>query len=65
MQTSKDRKSLSAHNEQGNMKRFESFSIRISKGRTPISELVLLRRGLPSEIALQGEASSPKLCIDG
>ena len=27
------------------------------------SELVLLRGGLPSEIVLQGKASSPKLCI--
>ena len=43
--------------------RSESFSIHTSKGRAPASELVLLRGGLPSEIALQGEASSPKLCI--
>ena len=45
--------------------RSESFSIRTYKGRAPASELVLLRGGLPSEIALQGEASSPKLCIEG
>ena len=32
----------------------ESFSIRTSKGRAPASELVLLRGGLPSAIALQG-----------
>ena len=35
------------------------------KDRAPASELVLLRGGLLSEIALQGEASSPKLCIEG
>ena len=34
--------------------RSESFSIRTYKGRAPASELVLLRGGLPSEIALQG-----------
>ena len=33
--------------------------------RAPASELVLQRGGLPSEIALPGEASSPKLCIEG
>ena len=42
----------------------ESFSIRNSKGRAPAFELVLLRGGQLSEIALQGEASSPKLCIE-
>ena len=31
----------------------------------PASELVLQREGLLSEIALPGEASSPKLCIEG
>ena len=31
--------------------------------RAPASELVLQRGGLPSEIALPGEPSSPKLCI--
>ena len=34
--------------------RSESFSIRTYKGRAPASELVLLRGGLSSEIALQG-----------
>ena len=34
------------------------------KARAPASELVLLRGGLLSEIALQGEASSQKLCIE-
>ena len=29
------------------------------------SELVLQRGGLPFEIALPGEAKSPKLCIEG
>ena len=33
--------------------------------RAPASELVLQRGTLPSEIALPGEASSPKLCIEG
>ena len=33
--------------------------------KAPASELVLQRGGLPSEIALPGEASSPKLCIKG
>ena len=33
----------------------ESFSIRTYKGRAPAFELVLLRGGLPSKIALQGE----------
>ena len=32
----------------------EPFLIRTYKGRTPASEFVLLRRGLPSEMALQG-----------
>ena len=45
--------------------RSESFSIRTSKGKDPASELVLLMGGLPSEIALQAGASSPKLCIEG
>ena len=45
--------------------RSELFSIRTSKGRAPAFKLVLLRRGLPSEIGLQGGASSPKLCIEG
>ena len=43
----------------------ESLSIRTSKGRAPASELELLKGGLPSEIALQRGASSPKLCIEG
>ena len=58
--------SISAHNEQDSMKHGEkSFSIRTYKGRASASELVMLRGGLPSEIALQlqGEALSPKLCI--
>ena len=33
--------------------------------RAAASELVLQRGGLPSEIALPGEALSPKLCIEG
>ena len=33
--------------------------------RAPASELVLQRKGLPSEIALPGETSSPELCIEG
>ena len=33
--------------------------------RAPASELLLQRGGLPSEIALPGETSSPELCIDG
>ena len=33
--------------------------------RAPTSELVLQRRGLPSDIALPGEPSIPKLCIEG
>ena len=32
--------------------------------RAPASELVLQRGGLPSEIALPGGTSSPKLCIE-
>ena len=40
--------------------RSDSFSIRIPPvSRAPASELVLQRGGLPSEIALPGEASSP------
>ena len=45
--------------------RSESFSTRASKGRASASELVSLKGTLTSEIALQGEASSPKLCIEG
>ena len=37
----------------------------IPVSRSPASELVLQRIGLPSEIALPGEASSPKLGIEG
>ena len=33
--------------------------------RAPASELVLQMGGLPSEISLPGEASTPKLCIKG
>ena len=39
----------------------ESFFIRTSKGRTPASELGLLWRGLPSEIALQGGSLESKI----
>ena len=39
----------------------ESFSIHTSKGRAPASELVLLRGGLPSEIALQGVSLESKI----
>ena len=45
--------------------RSDSFSIRTSVSRAPASELVLQRGGLPSKIALPGEASSPKLGIEG
>ena len=43
----------------------ESFSIRPSKGRAPASELVLLRGGLPSEIALQGVSLESKIVYRG
>ena len=43
----------------------QSFSIRTSKGRAPASELVLLRRGLPSEIALQGGSLVSKIVYRG
>ena len=39
--------------------------MRTSKCRTPISELVLLRGGLPSEIALQGENLGSKIVCRG
>ena len=39
--------------------RSESFSILPPVSRAPASELVLQREGLPSEIALPGESSSP------
>ena len=45
--------------------RSESFSIRTYKGRAPASELVLLRRGLPSEIALQGGRLESKIVYRG
>ena len=38
-----------------------SFLIRTSKGRAPASELVLLRGGLSSEIALQGGSLESKI----
>ena len=38
---------------------------RTSKGRTPASELVLLRGGLPSEIALLGESLFSKIVYRG
>ena len=53
--TLKNQKIIPAYNEQGSMKRGEKW----------FSELVLRRGGLPSKIALPGEASSPKLCIEG
>ena len=43
----------------------QSFSIRTSKGRAPASELVLLRGGLPSEIALQGVSLESKIVYRG
>ena len=43
----------------------ESFSIRPSKGRAPASELVLLRGGLLSEIALQGGSLEFKIVYRG
>ena len=43
----------------------ESFSIRTSKGRAPASELVLLREGLPSEIALRGGSLESKIVYRG
>ena len=41
--------------------RSESFSMRTSKGKTPASELVLLRVGLPSKITLQGGSGNRTL----
>ena len=43
----------------------ESFSIRTYKGRAPASELVLLRGGLPPEIALQGGNLESKIVYRG
>ena len=43
----------------------QSFSIRASKGRATASELVLLRRGLPSEIALQGGSLESEIVYRG
>ena len=45
--------------------RSASLSIRTSKGRAPASELVLLRGGLPSEIALQGGSLESKIVYRG
>ena len=45
--------------------RSESFSIRTYKGITPISELVLLRGGLPSDIALQEGSLVSKIVYQG
>ena len=39
--------------------------MRTSYGRTPASELVFLRRGLPSEIALQGGSLESKIMYRG
>ena len=39
--------------------------MRSSKGRTPAFELVLLREGLPSEIALQGGSLVSKIGYPG
>ena len=41
--------------------RSESLSIRTSKGRASAFELVSLRGGLPSEIALQGGSLESKI----
>ena len=41
----------------------ESFSIRTYKGRAPAFELVLLRGGLPSKIALQGGKPRVQNCV--
>ena len=72
----KPKKYFRQNNEQGSMKRGEKwFSEKLRKNfdfenvrpvsRAPASELVLQRGGLSYEIALPGEASSPKLCIEG
>ena len=45
--------------------RSESFSIRISEGRAPASELVLQRGSLPSEIALEGGNIESKMVSRG
>ena len=43
----------------------ESISINTSKDRAPASEIVLLRGGLPSEIALQGGSLESKIVYRG
>ena len=43
----------------------ESFSKRTYKGRAPAFELVLLRGGLPSKIALQGGSLESKIVYRG
>ena len=43
----------------------ESFSIRTYEGRAPAFELVLLRGGLPSKIALQGGSLESKIVYRG
>ena len=74
--TLKNQKKFSANNEQSSMKCGEKwFSEKLQKkfdlenfrsdSRAPASELVLQRIGLPSKIALPGEASSSKLGIEG
>ena len=45
--------------------RSKSFLIRTSKGRAPVYELVLLRGGLRSEIALQGGSLESKIVYRG
>ena len=45
--------------------RSESFSIRTYKGGAPTSELVLLRGGLRSDIALQGGSLESKFVYRG
>ena len=39
--------------------------MRTSKGRTPASEFVLLKGGLPSDIALQGGSLGSKIVYRG
>ena len=45
--------------------RSDSFSIRTSRIESSRFRARVAKGGLPSEIALPGEAKSPKLCIEG